>query len=350
MATGTAVAVAQAGRITAPKRNNAARLFGYDVFISFALGSPPRGTRSYASDLARRLRDRDITVFFSEDEAPVGEALGPTLEKALKDSRFLIVVVNKGTLTEPGWVRKEVEEFLKYRASTSVVPIFPTTALATFKNDANLDSQTQEWLPYKGRIWVDESDDAVEKGEVSDEVIEKLTKKVAWRRANVKWRGLVGTVFAVLIGLLAVAVWFERDAKRQQGIAERNSAESWRQQGIAMGNAGEAKYQEGIAVSNAIEAKKQQGIAEKNARESRARELAAYATESLSDDPGKSVLLGAHAVNATVQFGEPPVPAAENTLHLAILSSAVRLTLRSHNGLCDQRGLEPGREAAGDGE
>jgi hypothetical protein len=40
----------------ATKRGNAARLFGYDIFISFALGSPPRGTQSYASDLARQRR------------------------------------------------------------------------------------------------------------------------------------------------------------------------------------------------------------------------------------------------------------------------------------------------------
>ena len=51
-----------------PNRNFASRVFGYDLFISFALGPPPRGTLSYASDLARRLRERDFTVFFSEGE------------------------------------------------------------------------------------------------------------------------------------------------------------------------------------------------------------------------------------------------------------------------------------------
>ena len=60
-----------------PRRTNAARLFGYDIFISFALGPLPRGTQSYASDLARRLRERDFAVFFSEDEAPPGEPLTP---------------------------------------------------------------------------------------------------------------------------------------------------------------------------------------------------------------------------------------------------------------------------------
>jgi hypothetical protein len=55
--------------------------------ISFALGPPLRGTLSYASDLARRLRERDFTVFFSEDEAAPGEQLDSTLLKALYRSR-----------------------------------------------------------------------------------------------------------------------------------------------------------------------------------------------------------------------------------------------------------------------
>ena len=101
-ATGAAV---PANKSSAPKRNNAARVFGYDVFISFALGPPPRGTHSYASDLARRLRERDFTVFFSEDEAAPGEQLDSTLLKALLRSRTLVVIANRGTLEEPRWVR-----------------------------------------------------------------------------------------------------------------------------------------------------------------------------------------------------------------------------------------------------
>ena len=100
-----------APRPKAPKRSNAARLFGYDIFISFALGPPPRGTHSYASDLARRLRELDFTVFFSEDEASPGAPLDDTLRKALFSSKSLVVIANHGTLQDPRWVRKEVEEF-----------------------------------------------------------------------------------------------------------------------------------------------------------------------------------------------------------------------------------------------
>ena len=38
------------------RRAFASTLFGYDIFISFALGFSGRGTQSYASDLARQLR------------------------------------------------------------------------------------------------------------------------------------------------------------------------------------------------------------------------------------------------------------------------------------------------------
>src|SRR5215470_18510692 len=105
MAAGAMSAAAQAGKSAAPKRNNAARVFGYDVFISFALGPPPRGTHSYASDLARRLRERDFTVFFSEDEAPPGAQLDSALRAALYRAKIVVVIANRGTLEAPRWVR-----------------------------------------------------------------------------------------------------------------------------------------------------------------------------------------------------------------------------------------------------
>lgn len=68
---------------TKTRRFNWPRIFGYDFFISFKLGNPPIGAQSYASDLARRLREEDFTVFFSEEEAPPGSELNATLIQAL---------------------------------------------------------------------------------------------------------------------------------------------------------------------------------------------------------------------------------------------------------------------------
>src|SRR5215510_2161311 len=106
-----------------PKRSNASRLFGYDIFISFALGPPPRGTLSYASDLARRLRERDFTVFFSEDEATPGDRLDSTLRTALLRSKALVVVANRGTISDPRWVRVELEEFARCHPDRPVILI-----------------------------------------------------------------------------------------------------------------------------------------------------------------------------------------------------------------------------------
>jgi hypothetical protein len=137
----------------APKRSNAARLFGYDIFISFALGPPPRGTQSYASDLARRLRERDFTVFFSEEEAPPGEHLDSTLRTALYRAKTLVVIANRGTLLEPRWVRKEVEEFRARHPDRPVISI----NIGGVLQDPVIGDNAQEWLGFRDKIWLDES-------------------------------------------------------------------------------------------------------------------------------------------------------------------------------------------------
>jgi TIR domain-containing protein/WD40 domain-containing protein len=72
--------------------------------------------------------------------------------------------------------------------------------------------------------------------------------------------------------------------------------------------------------------------AQRNARETKAGDLAAFASESLSDDPEKSILLGMQAINVTLLFDEPSVPAAENVLHQAILLSPIRENIKGHRG------------------
>jgi WD40 repeat protein/energy-coupling factor transporter ATP-binding protein EcfA2 len=64
--------------------------------------------------------------------------------------------------------------------------------------------------------------------------------------------------------------------------------------------------------------------------ESKARELAALSTESLADDPEKSILLALEAVNTTRRNHQPIVVDAESTLHQAILGSLLRMTLHGH--------------------
>jgi len=382
MVAGAMSTAAQAGKSAAPKRNYASRLFGYDVFLSFALGPPPRGTHSYASDLARRLRERDFTVFFSEDEASPGEKLDSTLLTALHRSRILVVIANRSTLEEPRWVRQEVEEFRRRHPDRPIIPISVDGAV----QDAKLAEQTQ-WLEWRDKIWLEESEEAVANGIASDGLVKRLALAPAGRRSNVKWRRLVWGVAAVLLVLAVAATVFgiyarsnAAEAKRQQGIAERNATEAKHQQGVAEENAAKAKEQQGIAESNAAEAKHQQGVAEENAAEAkrqqsiaeknaaeakhqqsvaeenaaeakrqqgiaeqqkleaqkeadvaRARQFLTISVSNESTDPELSVLFAAQAVGATWRWDRLVLPEAEYELHRTIMASHVKLTLRGHS-------------------
>jgi WD40 repeat protein len=112
-------------------------------------------------------------------------------------------------------------------------------------------------------------------------------------------------------------------AFNQRNTAQSQSKEAQKQKIVADANANEAMKQEKVAEEETADA-------QRNARESKAKELAVSSTESLSDDPERSILLSIQAVNATLRFDQPAVPAAEDALHQAILSSQIRKTLKGH--------------------
>jgi hypothetical protein len=164
-------------------------------------------------------------VFFSEEEVAPGVLLDAALLKALYDSKVLVVVLNQGTLEEPRWVRTEVEAFRSRYANRPIIPVIPEHAFAALKNNRDLEAKTEEWLPLYGKkIWVDESDEAIEKGEATDTAVKRLELAPAGLRSKVKWRRLVGTVFTVLIGLLGelsgLGIPNVNNAKRHRGSAE----------------------------------------------------------------------------------------------------------------------------------
>jgi hypothetical protein len=217
---------AGADRHARSKASFASRLFGFDIFLSFALGSPPRGTMSYASDLARDLRERDFSVFFSEQEAPPGEELDIVLRTALHRSKTQVVIANRGTLREPRWVRKEVEEFRQYHPNRLVVIINVDRAL----QDPALAESAQEWLNYQDKIWLDESADAVATGIASGSLVERLSMAPTRLKANVKWRWAVRAIIATLAALaigLAYATKIARD-NAKEAILQRNDKETAR--------------------------------------------------------------------------------------------------------------------------
>lgn len=84
--------------------------------------------------------------------------------------------------------------------------------------------------------------------------------------------------------------------------------------------------------------------AEKNATESKARELAAYAEQSLGVDPERSILLAIEAVRTMLRHNELPLPVAVEALHQAVDYSLIRFSLRG-----DSQAIEE-VEFGGDGK
>lgn len=256
-------------------RGNAARLFGYDVFVSFALGAPPRGSRSYASDLARRLRDRDFTVFFSEDEAPVGDHLDSTLRHALHRSRILVVIANSGTLADPRWVREEVEEFRRKHPGRPVIPINIGHAL----QDPALGPAAETWLRFSDKIWIDEPQSAGDEGVVSDSVIERLVSAPYAMRSRARWRWTVRAAFAVLSIVTASALWFAWSDRQNAGRAAANAAQSQLNATRAATNASRARTNEAEAKAKAAEARRESERAVAAEEQARKEEAAARMAE-----------------------------------------------------------------------
>ena len=154
------------------RRFNWPRIFGYDFFISFKLGPPPIGAQSYASDLARRLRELDFTVFYSEEEAPPGAKLDSTLLKALHRSRILVVVANEGALVQSRWVRKEMEEFRRKNPKRPVIPINVDRAIERYGPQV----EASRWLDPTGAFGWTKARMPVAEGIVSPEVLKRLLK------------------------------------------------------------------------------------------------------------------------------------------------------------------------------
>jgi len=87
----------------------------------------------------------------------------------------------------------------------------------------------------------------------------------------------------------------------------------------------------GVALVTSVFAIRQERKVQSARRESKARELAATALAGINEDPERSILLGLEAISATIRYGRPPLPVAEDALQMAILSLPRNLKL-THTG------------------
>lgn len=182
-------------------RRSAAPLFGWDIFISFALGEPPRGTTEYARALNAALLARGLTVFFSEEAGLAGSHLGSALQAQLHRARVLVVLANHDTLLDPRWVRNEVLEFRRRHPRRTIVPINIASAL----QDEASAAAAQPWLDHRDRVWIDESADALCAGRPSEDVVAKVARACTSIRSAIRWRWLLGGLVIMFAALAAGA-------------------------------------------------------------------------------------------------------------------------------------------------
>lgn len=324
----------------------------YDGFLSYSHAADDKlapAVQSALHSFARPwYRLRSVWIFRDKTGMGATPSVWGTIEKALADSGYFLLMASPDSAASH-WVQREVEWWLTNRPANNILIILILLTDGEIhwdssSNDFDWSRTTALPLQLRGRmdqepLWVDlrwaRSEEKLSlrhsrfRGailDISSTLLNRAKESLDSDDARVFKRNRLWAYVAITVSLLLAA-----GASTEAFIARRNAREAKKQQGIASDNAAEATRQKDTARKNEAEAKKQEGIAreetaaaQRNEHESNARELTAYTTGSLNEDPERSVLPGMYAVNATVQFGEPPVPAAEDALYQAILASRLR--------------------------
>jgi len=124
---------------------------------------------------------------------------------------------------------------------------------------------------------------------------------------------------AVAMAVLAVVALIQRSqAKKEQKIAEDQTAEAQKQRGIAEGQTKIATEQKGIAEQQKVAAEKEAT----EARKETANRLAVEAVEKLNGSPEKALTLALQAVKTFSSHQDPLVPSAVGALQKVMLGFA----------------------------
>ncbi len=91
----------------------------YDVFISYS-----HHDKLFVRKLTDRLSSSGISVFFDEKDIAFGEALAESLDRAVQDARYLIVVMSPDYF-ESQWGRKELELGLSQEFEGNKTKVLP---------------------------------------------------------------------------------------------------------------------------------------------------------------------------------------------------------------------------------
>jgi WD40 repeat protein len=182
-------------------------ILGYDIFISYRRSDGS----AYAEKLWRDLKSAGLTPFLDRDETPGGAQLTPTLVRALRKSRMLVVLLTPDVL-DSEWVQQEVETFAGFKRR-AIVPI----NIDNYIGRHNLESTRLARL--KDYSWIEETREGLETGVPSRDVLTEIAKGFRKVRVRSISRAITATVM-VALAVAAVTTFIQmRRAQREARVA-----------------------------------------------------------------------------------------------------------------------------------
>ena len=161
-------------------------ILGHDIFISYRRSDGS----AYAEKLWRDLKSAGLTPFLDRDETPGGAQLTPTLVRALRKSRMLVVLLTPDVL-DSEWVQQEVETFAAFKRR-AIVPI----NIDNYIGRHNLEGTRLARL--KDYSWIEETREGLETGVPSRDVLTEIAKGFRKVRVRSISRVITATVMVAL--------------------------------------------------------------------------------------------------------------------------------------------------------
>ena len=177
------------------------KLFGYDVFISYA--------RSDSTIYARALRDRlkkKYKVFLDEEEISAGQFLNKRINRALEQSSVLIPVISENA-AQSEYVDFEINKFRALQRTIAPISV-------------GEEIRHPHWQHIQQYRWIDEDASALKSGQSRIDLSEELRRHFSFIRRRIVRLITSGGVALALIAALGVAQLFKIEAQTQTAFAE----------------------------------------------------------------------------------------------------------------------------------
>ena len=311
----------------------------HSALETYKIPKPPASAEPGSGEALPR---RIFPIFRDREELPTSSDLGSMIARALEQSRCLIVICSPRA-AKSHWVNQEILDFKRLGGAERILALivdgepnaadgkpgfsveaecFPEALRYALGADGNLDkNQPTEPIAADARPGMDGRANSRLKlvaGILGINYDDLKRREERRRRRQQRIVVAVSTALVLIFAGLAAAAFLQwRMATRETRIANAQTQEAERQKTEANTQRQEAERQKAEAITQRAAAETQKTIADEKSVEAEnekeqavSRQLATNSTEQMDKDPEKSILLAMQAVNATVAFGLPPVPAA----------------------------------------